>query len=252
MQKGQNIYIESFLRFIREDDKVNMEYFYLESLTRQYQKIDNTSEIESLLTPEELSQEESDALLNYSGFNYKHINALLRGTWNYEENGDISKAESHQISATYLKELISKRPTILNDNIIVYRGVDISYFKEYGIESIQDLKSLENNYMLDRGFVSTSIQEDTCFYKKDNCLGLNYNIKIEYMVPQEFKDGILLGKSTSYSPNQQEFLINSANLAKVSNVTVNDDNTAVVRTMLIPKELYDNYYRNKSNKTEQK
>lgn len=250
--KGTNKYIENFLHYISEDDKINMEYFYLESLTREYKKVNNVSDIENLLTAEELSYNETDTLLNYSGFNYKHINAVLRDTWNYEDNGDISKVNEYRALAYQLNQIIQNHPTMLNDNITVYRGVDINYFKQYGIDSLDQLKTLENNYMLDRGFVSTSLQEDTCFFKKDNDLGLNYNVKIEYMVPQEFKDGILLGNSTSYSPNQQEFLINSSNLTKVSSVVVKDDNTATIKATLIPKELYDNYYKNKDNKPEKK
>lgn len=249
---ASNKYVERIFRFISEDDKNNIDYFYLKSLTREYKTIDSATDIAALLTIDEIPYEEADFLLNYSGFNYKHINAVLRNTWNYEDNGDASKIDSYREAAYRLNEIIQKHPTMLNDNIITYRGVDISYFQQYGIESIEDLKSLEGYYMLDRGFVSTSIQEESCFFKKANDLGLNYNIKIEYMVPQEFKDGILLGSSTSYSPNQHEFLINSANLAKVSSVIVNDDNTAVVRATLIPKELYDDYYRNKSNKPAQK
>lgn len=249
---ASNKYVESILRLISEEDKENMEYFYFESLTREYKKIDSATDITSLLTPVEISYEEADILLNYSGFNYKHINAVLRNTWNYEENGDVSKIDSYRAVAYRLNEIIQNHPTVLNDNIITYRGVDISYFKEYGIESLDDLKTLEGSYMLDRGFVSTSIQEEKCFFKKDNDLGLNYNVKIEYMIPQEFGDGMLLGTTTSYSPNQHEFLINSANLAKISSVIISDDNTAIVRASLIPKELYDNYYRNKSNKPEQK
>lgn len=250
-EKGTNKYIESILGFINEDDKTNIDYFYLESLTREYKKINATTDVSTLLVNDDISYEDADFLLNYSGFNYKHINASLRGTWNSEENGDINQAETYLAIAYRLNAIINNHPTTLNDNITTYRGVDIRYFKQYGIESLDDLKSLEEKYMFDRGFVSTSIKEDKSFFKMNNELGLNYNIKIEYMIPHEFKDGILLGNGTSYSPKQEEFLINSSNLAKVSSVIVSDDNTAVLRASLIPKELYDDYYRNKVNKPDQ-
>lgn len=251
-EKGTNKYIESILRFISEEDKTNIDYFYLESLTREYKKLTTDTDVSALLVNGDISYEDANFLLNYSGFNYKHINAILRGTWNYEENGDINQADSYRALASRLKEIIHNHATTLNDNITTYRGVDISYFKQYGIEALDDLKSLEGKYMLDRGFVSTSIKEDRSFFRMNNELGLNYNVKIEYMIPHEFKDGILLGNGTSYSPKQEEFLINSSNLAKVSSVIINGDNTAVVRASLIPKELYDDYYRNKSNKPDQK
>jgi len=251
-EKGTNKYVEKFLKFISEQDKINMEYFCLESINREYKKIENSMDISSLLENDEISYEDSDFLLNYSGFNYKHINAVLRDTWNYEENGDISKAEEYKKLASKLQQIIMEHPTILNDNITVYRGVDLSCFRQYGIETLEDLKSLEGKHMLDRGFVSTSVQEDRSFFKKENDLGLNYNVQIEYMVPHEFKDGIYLNGSTSYTPMQEEFLINSSNLSKVSSVTINDDNTAIIRATIIPKELYDDYYKNRSNEAEQK
>lgn len=251
-EKGTNKYIDRILRFISDEDKTNIDYFYLESLNRNYQRIESNEEVLNLLENDNISYEEADFLLNYSGFNYKHINAVLRDTWNYEENGDVNKANEYRLLANRLQQVIMTHPTKLNDNINVYRGVDLSYFRQYGIESLEDLKSLEGKHMLDRGFVSTSVQEDKCFFKKTNDLGLNYNVKIEYMVPHEFKDGIYLNGATSYTPMQEEFLINSSNLAKVSNVTINEDNTAVIKATLIPKELYDDYYKNRSNNLNQK
>jgi len=250
--KGTNKYVKKIFSFISEEDKINMEYFYVESLNREYKKITNSNDAMLMLKNDEIPQEESDFLLNYSGFNYKHINAVLRDNWNYEDNGDISRANEYRVLAHKLQQIIVEHPTTLNDNISVYRGVDLSYFKQYGIETLEDLKALEGKHMLDRGFVSTSVQEEKCFFKKENDLGLNYNVKIEYMVPHEFKDGIYLNCSTSYTPMQEEFLINSANLVKVSSVTINEDNTAVLRATLIPKELYDDYYKNRVNNPEQK
>lgn len=242
LSKGNNSYVERFLKYINCDDKVNMDYFYLESLARTYESSNS-----DVLVQTPLSYEENDLLLNYSGYNYKHINAALRGTWNYEENGDISKASDYLTLAKQLSQIISSHPTMLTNNIMTYRGVDLNYFKQYGIESIDDLKSLEGKYMLDKAFVSTSIDENNSFFKKENELGKNYNIKIEYMIPEEFQDGIFLNDNSSYSSNQREFLINASNLTRVSTVTINEDNTAVVRATVIPKELYDEYYRTKSS-----
>ena len=250
--KGTNKYIEMILRFISEEDKANIDYFFLETLNRVYRKIDANTDISDLLVSDELSYEDSDFLLNYSGFNYKHINAVLRDSWNYEDNGDITKADDYRILARRLQQIIMEHSTTLNDNIVVYRGVDLNYFSQYGIESLEDLKLLEGKHMLDRGFVSTSIKEDRCFFQKENELGINYNVKIEYMVPREFRDGIYLDDFTSYTPMQEEFLINSSNLSRVNNVTINDDNTAVIRATLIPKEIYDDYYKARDNGAEQK
>lgn len=252
LQIGNNEYVERILHYIREEDKTNIDYFYLESFNREFKKINDEADIAMLLTEDSLSYGESQLLLNYSGFNYKHINAVLRGTWNYEENGDISKSQEFRDIANKLQHVIMEKPTNLNDNITVFRGVNLSYFKQYGIESVEDLKNLEGKYMLDRGFVSTSVKEDKCFFEQENDLGLKYNVKIEYMVPHEFKDGIYLNGNMSYSPGQQEFLINAANLSRVSSVTINEEGTAIVKATIIPKELYDDYYKNRENEINKK
>lgn len=243
LEKGTNRQIKSYLRFISEDNKVNMDYFYLESLNREYKKINADEDIEKYLINEALSNNDNDLLLNYSGFNYKHINAALRGTWNYEDNGNISTVEEYQSLGNKIKSLISEHPTLLNDNIIAYRGVNLNYFKQYGIENIEELKALEGNYILDFGFVSTSLKEEKCFFQKENELGYKYNIKIEYMIPKEFKEGIFLDEDKAYNPEQKEYLINSSNLSRVSSVTINADNTAILRATIIPRELYDEYYQ---------
>lgn len=240
--KGNNNYVEKYLRYISDEDKTNMDYFYLESLSRTYEN--NNKDV---LKTVALSYNDNDLLLNYSGYNYRHINAALRGTWNYEENGDISKLNDYLMLAKRLEQVIYEHPTILKNNIMTYRGVDLDYFKPYGIKSLKDLKTLEGKYMLDRSFVSTSIDEYSCFYRKENDIGKNYNVKIEYMIPNEFKDGIYLEQNSSYTPNQEEFLINASNLTRVSSVSINDNNTAIVRAVVIPKELYDDYYRAREN-----
>lgn len=251
-KKGTSNYVEKILRFISEENKESMNYFYLESIGREYKKVNVTEEIFDYIENDELTQTEIGALLNYSGYNFKQINAVLRDTWNYEENGNLGNMGIYRQDAEQLKNIIMEHPSKLQDNIMTYRGVDLSYFKQYGIETLEDLKSLEGRHLYDRGFVSTSLQEDKCFFGKDNELGLNYNVKIEYMIPFEFRDGIYLNANMSYTPGQQEYLINAANLSRVSSVTINEDNTAVIRTTLIPKEIYDDYYKNVITNQEQK
>ena len=64
--------------------------------------------------------------------------------------------------------------------------------------------------------------------------------KIKYLIPEEFGDGICLSKF-SYAPNQCEYLINTWNLAKVVDVTKEEDG-AVVTAVMIPKKVYDKSY----------
>ena len=43
------------------------------------------------------------------------------------------------------------------------------------------------------------------------------------------------------------YLINSYNIAKVVSVNINDDNTASIVAIIIPKRIYDEYYSNVNN-----
>ena len=76
-----------------------------------------------------------------------------------------------------------------------------------------------------------------------------YNVMIEYMIPQEFTDGIYIGNNTSFSyhPHEQEYLINAGNLSMVTSVVINDDDTAKIQAIMIPKSLYDDYYKGRKS-----
>ena len=73
---------------------------------------------------------------------------------------------------------------------------------------------------------------------------MNYNVEIIYLIPEEFQDGIYLNDGDTYSINQNEYLINRGNLAKISAVKINSDGTAQMIATMIPKKIYDEYYDN--------
>lgn len=106
-------------------------------------------------------------------------------------------------------------------------------------------KDVGHGFLLDKGFVSTSLVEGFCYYRLPNELGLNYNVKIEYLIPEEFEDGISLGNAM-YCPSQNEYLINAWNFASVVDVTMDCEDGCVVRAMMIPEKVYDKAYRQKA------
>lgn len=183
--------------------------------------------------------EDADVFLNYSGYNFRNINNAARGRWNYEENGNADRAEFEQM-ASKMKRAIDQNQSSVG-NIKVFRGVTLDYFRDYGIYSLEDMDALKGQMLLDKGFVSTSLVDSRCFYKMENDLGLNYNVKIEYMVPEEFTDGICLS-SLTYSPGQCEYLINAWNMAKVVDVIHDGNDGVIVKACLVPKKVYDEYY----------
>lgn len=187
------------------------------------------------------SEEVKDVFNNYSGFNYRRINASARGKWNYEKHGHSKERDRFDKIAMDLRDAIDENQRSIG-NVKVFRGVPLSYFSDYGISSLDELESLKGKFLLDRGFVSTSLVEGDCYYKKENELGLNYNVKIEYLVPEEFEDGVSIG-NVSYSPGQNEYLINAWNIASVCDVRMDGEDGAVVTALLVPKKVYDKAYR---------
>jgi len=247
LEKGENSNVRLLFKYIDDVKKNDIDEFVLNSLTHQYQRFSSLHDIRAVFNnPNYLTYDESLCIREYSGVNFRNINNALRDRWNYNDNGNISEKDRFLKNGTQLRNIIEKNSNSFED-FITYRGVDLSYFKEYGIESLDDLQAMEGKFLLDKGFISTSLLESNCFFKKPNDLGINYNVKIEYLIPKDFSDGIYIGDnpSLSYSPEQYEYLINTFNISKVASVRIDQDNTATLTAVMIPKSIYDDYYKNK-------
>lgn len=234
--------LKMVLRFIGDEDRQNIDVFYNECLSRSFLEFDDLDmALMSTDFSDSYSGKDKEVFSNYSGFNYRRINASARDTWNYEKHGHIDEKMRYDQMAEELKIAIENNQKSIG-NVKVFRGVPLSYFSEYGISSLEELEQLNGGFLLDKGFVSTSLVDDACYYKKENELGLDYNVKIEYLVPEEFGDGVSIS-NLSYSPGQCEYLINAWNLAKVIGVKMDQNNGAIVSAMFIPKHVYDKGYR---------
>jgi len=245
---GENKTVNQIFRYISDERKVALQEYSVLSLGREYKEFSTVEEIIFFTKDrEEINYNDNEFLKEYSGYNYKHINNTLRNRWNYEENGNIEARPRFLEDGRRLSQIIRRNSTSLG-NFKAFRGVDISYFREYGIEKLEDLQQMEGKFLYDSGFVSTSLLESESFFKKENELGINYNIQITYLIPEEFDDGIYLEGDMTYSPNQREYLINNANLARISSVTINEDGTAHLTAVMIPKKIYDEYYEKVDNK----
>ena len=230
--------VRRIMRYISPERQNMIGSFCGESVDRHYRTFSDPELALLSINQPSLVGEDADVFLNYSGYNFRNINNAARGRWNYEENGNADKAQFEQI-ASRMKNAIDQNQSSIG-NTKLFRGVTLDYFRDYGIHSLEDMDALRGQMLLDKGFVSTSLVEDRCFYKMDNDLGLNYNVKIEYLVPEEFTDGICLS-SLTYSPGQCEYLINAWNMAKVVDV-IHDGDGVIVKACLVPKKVYDEYY----------
>lgn len=240
MEKGTSKNVACFLRVIGADERENISDFCHACSSRKFNVFDDPL-VAVAFTSHKYSEEESAILRDYSGFYYKWINAVARGNWDYEVHGHIVNKAKYENAPRVLQKIIDQNQKSIG-NVKVFRVVPLSYFSEYGISSLNDLKSLEGSFLLDKGFVSTSLVEESCYYRKPNELGLNYNVKIEYLVPEEFEDGVSIG-NVSYSPGQSEYLINVWNIAQVVDVSMDGNDGAIVRALLVPKRVYDKTYR---------
>ena len=249
MVKGESRKVNSFFRFIRDEDIINIDEFVLNSLIKDYAKYNSIHEVkENFSIPGYISYDDASKIRAFTGTNYFDINSALRGRWTYHENGNDSRKESVLLDASKIKNIIARNSTSYGD-FIAYRGVSLSYFSEYGVESLDDLHCLEGRFMLDSGLVSTALIPEQSFFGKNIEGNKKYNVMIQYFIPGEFTDGIYIGNNSifSYHPEEQEYLINANNISKVIGVKINEDETAVLQAVMIPKSLYDDYYIGKDN-----
>lgn len=256
MEKGTSFTTRFIQKCMQPEELENINIFIQEVKRRSYMTLEDSSKLISLFGSkvskfqEELSEEELLKIRSYTGYDFRNINATLRGNWTYDINGLLTKekTDDYKKISSEISKIIQKFPS-LDIDITAYRGTNITAFNDYGITSLDELSSLKNNYLYDRGFTSTSLIRDSSFFKRDLEWGPQSNIEIEYLIPAECQDGAILSSNNlSYSNNQWEFVINSANLSKVIDVEVNkDENTAYIKAVLLPKNLWNIYASENNN-----
>ena len=195
-----------------------------------------------------LKYEELMEVLRYTGYEYKFINATLRGNWNYNEHGKVDDNIRNEFRKTALsiQDVINKFncPDI---NFTCFRGTTLDTFSCYGVTNLSELNKLMGQYVYESGFTSTSILFESSYIYKNLDDGRKCNIGIKYLIPEESNDGALLASNNiSYAANQNEFLLNSGALSKVVDISIDEiNNTAMLTMVLIPKRVYElNYEKN--------
>lgn len=241
MASGISRNVKMILGWLSDETKLALNCFCAECLGREYEKFDNLDDAAAVLGLLNASFANKETLRRYSGLSYFNLNSAARGTWNYHDNGHIDGKAEYDAKVDELKDVIKSCGSSAG-NVKVYRGVPVDYFREYGISSLEELSSLRGNYLYDMGFVSTSVTEDRCFYRSDPKNGVKYNVMVEYLIPEEFTDGVFMVNASNYV-KEGEYLINACNLAYVSDVEMDGDSGAIVRAVLVPQNVYDCYYQ---------
>lgn len=240
MEKGQSIISQLVLKTI-EDNQDEIDDLVLENKQIEIKNIPKdkiNTYFKKGFNKLKLSKTDYLILRNYTGFNFKGINGLLRNKWNTKFNGQLNEEKEYRFrsNADNISYLIKKFPK--NKKAFkVYRGVTIDAFKDYGIDKIKDLVYLKDNYIFEQGFTSTSLIRDTSYFDKE-IDGKLYNIELEIIVPKDSQDGMpLTGYELSFSPGQNEYVFDRESLTKIIDVEIKKD-YAYLKGILIPKKLY--------------
>jgi len=246
MQAGMSLKTNGLLRLMGKEHLSNLEDYISASLQESYLEISSKEDIYNTFNNiintfiSSLSDDERIILRLYTGYDFRGINSLLRGIWDYDLNGKLTEEviNKYKDLCNDLELIINRFPKP-NINFKVYRGVDIKPFYEYGIYTIEELINMKDKYYYESGFTSTSLLRDTSFYYNKSEWSNNSNIEIEYYIPKESEDGaLLLTDDLSYSKDQNEYLINSGSLFKIIDVKI-EDNKAYLKAILIPKKIWN-------------
>lgn len=250
--------IEMIFKFMGEATRDEVGHYLLNSKNKNYFKIQNQSMVGNVFGKQleeflyGLNNKQLETLRSYTGYNYRFINAILRDKWTYDLNGELTKEKSDYYKSLSLEiEKIIRLFPPVNIDFKVYRGTPLSYFKDYGINGIEDLNLLVGKYIYEEGFTSTSVLEENSFFKKENELGINYNVNIIYNIDGSYNDGAFVSHDyLTYSPNQSEYIINKSSLFKVDDVKIDKENrTATIEATLIPSKIWDvNRFINEKNR----
>ena len=237
MEKGKSRDTHLLSKYLDKDTKDEIDLLLMEVALSTNKTPDFTEDIDDFY--KEITHIDVEDIRRYTGYDYKFINAVLRDNWTYEENG--LKTEKKTKEMRELSDRISSLMTKFSktkQQFKTYRGTTLKEFRKYGVDTLEDLLCLKDQYLYDTGFTSTSLEEETSYFKKtihdEVC-----NIEVIYIIPKDSNDGIpLLTDQLSYSKNLNEYLLDRCTLSKVLGVRI-EGNTAVITTVLIPKHIWD-------------
>ena len=134
MDIGNSRMTDTILRFISDEKKYEMACFIDEALNKNYLEINNQEQLKKIFeenVSEFLNNVTPDELLDlrtYTGYYFKNINAVLRNTWNYEENGRLTEEE------TTVGNIVEEKLSFNPDNGVVW-PVEGSVLLDYSMES---------------------------------------------------------------------------------------------------------------------
>ena len=157
----------------------------------------------------QINSSEKTEIEEYTGSVYVSINGVLRET----SNPPSHVKDSYLARADNISSAISKFE--LNDNITVFRGVNLDAFGLVGGDNIfsaeteKGMKALVGTTFVDKGFMSTSAVKSSAFNSKDAKISIN--------VPKGKGRGAWVKPLSIYS-YENEFLLQKGSGLKITKV----------------------------------
>ena len=161
------------LRMLGNETVNEIENYITEISSRNFMIINSVSQIKSIFNDsiesflDNLTEDELMYLRSYTGYNYRNINAILRGKWFYERNGILTEENKLRFKndAMIISAILNKF-NMPNIDFITFRGVTLNYFSNYGIYELEQLETLKGKFLYEQAFTSTSILEETSYFNK--------------------------------------------------------------------------------------
>lgn len=157
----------------------------------------------------QINSSEKNEIQGYTGSGYVSINGVLRET----SNPPSQVKDSYLAMADNISSAVSKFE--LNDNITVFRGVNLDAFGLSGGDDMfstateKGMKALVGTTFVDKGFMSTSAVKSAAFNSKDARMTIN--------VPKGKGRGAWV-KPLSFYSHEDEFLLQKGSGLKITKV----------------------------------
>lgn len=145
---------------------------------------------------EGLSNEEKSAIRDYTGTSYLNINAVLRGVENDFSQGNHERA-------VHIHQALQR--SCIPHECTVYRGASLSALGDF--QSLSD-EQLVGNILIDRGFMSTSLNSGDAF---------GGDVRLEITVPQGAQ-GAYVGYLSQCGHYESEVLFDRRQRMEITNV----------------------------------
>ena len=139
MEKGTSQLVKSVFRMIDTDDQINISNFCRACSRRDYKKFTNSdAALIHCDSSSGYSREVKDVFTNYSGFNYRWINACARGKRDYLKHGHCKERERYDAMASALRDAIDDNQKSIG-NVLYSPGQNEYLFNAWNMAQVVDV-----------------------------------------------------------------------------------------------------------------